>query len=212
MSGIKTITDFFNKYSLLPPPQWRIPVILLLGCIAGLGIYVLRLSNAAAYLSDDPQACINCHVMTPHYLTWTHSSHREIATCNDCHVPQNNIANKYFFKAKDGLYHSSVFTLRKEPEVIRALGPSSRLIQSNCVRCHEDQVTDAKLTAFVSAHHENRTDRLCWDCHREVPHGRVKSLSSIGHMIEPLKSSASGKHSVVPDWIKQELKTKTENN
>jgi len=210
MSGFRKITALFGK--LVPPPQWRTPVILLLGCIIGLGMYVLRLSNAVSYLSDDPQACINCHVMTPHYLSWTHSSHREVATCNDCHVPHNNIVNKYFFKAKDGLYHSSVFTLRKEPEVIRALGPSVNVIQNNCVRCHQYQVTDAKLSAFVSGHHENRTDRLCWDCHREVPHGRVKSLSSIGHMIEPLGSSKSEQHSIVPDWIKQHLQTKFENN
>ena len=210
MSGLKKNTSLFDK--IIPPQQWRTPVIILLGCIVGIGFYVLKLSNAVSYLSDDPQACINCHVMTPQYLTWTHSSHREIATCNDCHVPHNNIVNKYFFKAKDGLYHSSVFTLRREPEVIKALNPSINVIQNNCVRCHHDQVTDAKLEAFVAGHHENRTDRLCWDCHREVPHGRVKSLSSAGHMIESLRASTSEKHSVVPDWLKQQLETKLENN
>ena len=41
--------------------------------------------------------------MTPQYATWSHSTHREHAHCNDCHVPHNNILNKYYFKAKDGM-------------------------------------------------------------------------------------------------------------
>lgn len=93
---------------LIPPPRWRLPVIVLAGIFVGLGFYTMRVSNATSYISDDPRACINCHVMNPQYITWTHSSHREVANCNDCHVPHNNKANKYFFKAKDGLRHAFI--------------------------------------------------------------------------------------------------------
>jgi cytochrome c nitrite reductase small subunit len=171
--------------------------------LVGLGLYVIRLSNAVSYLSDDPQACVNCHLMTPQYVTWNHSSHREVAHCNDCHVPHNNVFNKYFFKAKDGLYHASVFTLRAEPQVIKAKPPSVEVIQDNCVRCHVDQVTDAKMTGFVKDHHEKRTDRLCWECHREVPHGRVKSLSAVGLQLEPIKTHAQPGENIVPGWLEK---------
>ncbi|QDH78638.1 cytochrome c nitrite reductase small subunit [Echinicola soli] len=193
------------RWKLIPPHRWRKPAIVLVAAIVGLGIYVLKLSNAASYLSDDPQACVNCHLMTPQYITWTHSSHREVAHCNDCHVPHDNVFNKYFFKAKDGLYHASIFTLRKEPEVIRALAPSQAVIQSNCIRCHQDQITDAKMTATITNHQEMRTDRTCWECHRDVPHGKVKSLSSVGYQIEPIKEYAPKDLEVIPAWLKSSM-------
>jgi len=89
--------------SLIPPTKWQLPVIIVLGIFAGLALYTFRVSNASSYISDDPKACINCHVMNPQYITWFHSSHREVANCNDCHVPQDNFASKYYFKAKDGI-------------------------------------------------------------------------------------------------------------
>lgn len=197
------------KYNLVPPRAWRPYATVLVAAIFGLGLYLIRLSNAASYLSDDPQACVNCHIMTPQYITWTHSSHREVAHCNDCHVPHNNIANKYFFKAKDGAYHASIFTLRSEPQVIKALEPSIKVIQSNCIRCHEDQVTDAKLIGLVENHHPHRTDRICWECHREVPHGKVRSLASVGHQIEPIRAHAPPDLEIIPKWLKESMqKTK----
>ena len=53
------------------------------------------------------------------YATWQHSSHRAVAGCNDCHVPQDNVLSKYYFKAKDGLRHATIFTMRAEPQVIK---------------------------------------------------------------------------------------------
>ena len=196
---------FLFKYNLIPPHRWRLAASLVIAAFVGLGLYVAFLSNATSYLSDDPQACINCHLMTPQYLTWKHSSHREVAHCNDCHVPHSSTASKYFFKAKDGLYHSAIFTLRAEPQVIRALGPSIEVIQDNCIRCHTDQVTDAKTAAFVETHHADRTDRLCWSCHREVPHGRVKSLSSVGYQLEQVEIHTPSPKSILPDWLQQHV-------
>lgn len=193
------------RFSLIPPRKWRTAATILVAAFIGLGLYVVRLSNAVSYLSDDPQACVNCHVMTPQYITWTHSSHREVAHCNDCHVPQDNIVNKLYFKAMDGLYHSYVFTMRAEPQVIVARAPSVEVIQNNCIRCHVDQVTDAKLAGFVENHHQNRTERLCWDCHKEVPHGRVRSLAAVGHQIEPIRAHAPADLEIIPKWLKESL-------
>jgi cytochrome c nitrite reductase small subunit len=43
----------------------------------------------------------------------------------------------------------------------------------------------------------HRSDRYCWDCHRETPHGRVNSLSSVENARVPVPSSS------VPEWIKK---------
>jgi len=191
---------------LTPPPKWKLPVYVSLGIFFGLGFYVLYLSKAASYLSDAPETCVNCHVMAPQYATWGHSSHREVATCNDCHVPHNNVFNKYFFKAKDGLRHASMFALRMEPEVIFILEEGKEVVHNNCIRCHSQQLTDPKLAAKVPNHAHNTQDRVCWECHREVPHGRVNSLSSVPNARVPLPESP------VPDWLKEYLKeTELEN-
>ena len=103
---------------LTPPDNWKLPVILAGAVFTGLFLYAFRISNAPSYLGDRPETCVNCHIMAPQYATWVHSSHRERSHCNDCHVPHNNVFSKYFFKAKDGLRHATIFTLRREPQVI----------------------------------------------------------------------------------------------
>jgi cytochrome c nitrite reductase small subunit len=193
---------------LIPPKEWRLPVIILLGAICGLGMYAMVESKAVSYLSDDPKTCANCHVMTPQYSTWLNSSHREWASCNDCHVPQDNVFKKYLFKAKDGMYHASVFTTRGEPEVIRMKEAGVEVVQSNCIRCHENQVTDAALTAKVENHKELRTDRKCWECHQEVPHGSIHSLSSIKYY-----GKIDEEHNeTVPAWLTKYLKESDNKN
>ena len=134
------MNQFFNK--LKPPQGWQTTVIILIGILVGIALFIFRISNASSYIAEDSETCINCHVMNPHYATWNHSSHSEVAICNDCHVPHNNIFNKYYFKAKDGLRHATMFTLRAEPQVIFIKHAGREVVQKNCVRCHEKLVTN----------------------------------------------------------------------
>lgn len=183
---------------LKPPDPWKLPVIILLGIFMGIGTYLLYISKFQSYLSDKPETCVNCHIMAPQYATWNHSAHREVATCNDCHVPHDNAFRKYFFKAKDGLRHATLFTLRMEPQVIHIKDEGAKVVQENCVRCHSNKLIDAKLLSQTDVSHiYHRTDRQCWDCHRETPHGRVNSLSSTPSARVPLPESP------VPDWLRK---------
>ena len=181
---------------LLPPPKWRFPVLIIAGIFIGLGLFTVYLSKAPSYLSDNPETCVNCHIMSPQYATWNHSSHREVANCIDCHVPHNNLFNKYFFKAKDGLRHSTLFALRMERQVIRILEPGAMAVQKNCVRCHERLLVDPKLEGSIAMFRAVREGRRCIECHREVPHGRVNSLSSAPFAKVPLPESP------VPEWLR----------
>lgn len=180
-----------------PPAGWKLPVIIVLAVFTGLFLFVFYISNAPSYLSDKPETCVNCHIMAPQYATWNHSSHREHAHCNDCHVPHNNAVNKYYFKAKDGLRHATVFTLRNEPQVIFIKDEGMEVVQDNCVRCHENLITDSKLLRRTDDYDHYRTEKKCWECHREVPHGRVNSLSSTPNAKVPVPESA------VPGWLKE---------
>lgn len=163
---------------LAPPDEWKLVVTILLGIFTGLAVFILYISKAPSYLSDNPETCINCHVMNTQYSDWTHSSHRNVATCNDCHVPHDNIFRKYLFKAKDGLRHATIFTLRTEPQVIHIRAEGKAAVQDNCVRCHERVVGTEYLASVLPGYHNHLKERHCLECHRETPHNRVNGLSS----------------------------------
>lgn len=185
-----------------PPDNWRLPAILVTGASFGIGLFALYIGNALSYLSDDPRACMNCHVMAPQFATWERSSHARVAVCNDCHVPQDNFLEKYWFKAQDGLRHASMFTLRMEPQVIQIKDAGMEAVQDNCVRCHEhlnSRVATTNATVKTAPHGDGR---LCWQCHREVPHGRVSSLASTPFARVPRLSP------VVPEWIHELMRDK----
>jgi cytochrome c nitrite reductase small subunit len=184
---------------ILPPEQWKLAVVLLMGVIAGFGVYIFYISKAYSYLSDKPETCVNCHIMAPQYATWVHSSHHLSTTCNDCHVPHNNVFNKYYFKAKDGMRHATMFTLRAEPQVIFIKQEGKDCVQSNCIRCHIQL-----LGTINDVHHIDQSksvkERYCWECHRETPHGRVNSLSAVPNARVPLLKSP------VPEWMNKIIK------
>jgi cytochrome c nitrite reductase small subunit len=183
--------------SMRPPEQWKLTVVILLGIMTGMGFYIFKVSNAASYLSDEPETCVNCHVMNSQYASWGHSSHREVANCNDCHVPHDNIFRKYLFKAQDGLRHSTMFTLRLEPQVIHIKDAGRAVVHENCIRCHGNLLEVPHMQAVANTdYYENRTARECWDCHRETPHGRVNSLSSTPYARVPQLENP------VPQWLR----------
>jgi cytochrome c nitrite reductase small subunit len=184
---------------LLPPKNWRFPVLIIAGIFVGLFFFLFYISNASSYLSDKPETCVNCHIMAPQYATWRHGSHGRVTNCNDCHVPHNNVFSKYFFKAKDGMRHASMFALRLEPQVIFIHEAGRDVVHENCIRCHSNLLLDPRLVSSVKNQQVHATGRVCWECHREVPHGRVNSLSSTPNARVPLPESP------VPAWIKKYL-------
>ncbi len=189
-SGFKKIIDF-----IIPPHNWIVAVSFTAGIFAGIGILVLYISNAPSYLSDKPEACINCHVMTPQYITWRNSSHSRVASCNDCHVPQDNIFRKLYFKANDGLRHATIFTFRLEPQVIQIKDAGKKVVQENCIRCHQNLIDQTELFKSSYTKFKHNTERFCWDCHRETPHGRVNSLASTPYAKVPKINP------VLPKWL-----------
>ena len=178
---------------LRPPKRWNLPVILVIGLFCGVGLMTVHISRASSYLSDEPATCVNCHIMAPQYATWQHSSHSRVATCNDCHVPHDNFFRKYAYKAKDGSRHAFMFTFRMEPQVIRMHQPGKNVVQENCVRCHQDLM--APTMAGVEGWSAHGDGRRCWECHREIPHGRVNSLAAAPHAHTPQLQPA------IPNWL-----------
>ena len=146
----------------------------------GLFAYVVNESKALSYLSSDPKVCINCHTMNTHYATWQHSSHRDRASCVDCHLPRDSFVNKMLAKAKDGYNHSMAMTFKTYGYNLRASSGAATRIQDNCISCHSEVVSqmldNAKLYSKSDSHVQ--MGRKCWECHREVPHGTTRNLTT----------------------------------
>ncbi|MCC7353929.1 MAG: cytochrome c nitrite reductase small subunit [Anaerolineae bacterium] len=136
----------------------------LLGGIVGLGGFTFSYAEGLSYFSDDPQACVNCHVMREVFEGWNHSSHKAVAVCNDCHIP-HTLPDKYIMKGLNGWNHSRAFTTGDFPEPIRITPRNREVLLHNCLYCHGD------LVSAIS--HENSTNPTdCVACHAGVGHGR----------------------------------------
>jgi len=134
------------------------------GTMIGVSAYTFRYAEGLSYLSDDPAACVNCHIMRDQYESWLRSSHRIAATCNDCHVP-HTFPGKYLSKMQNGWNHSKAFTLQNFEEPIRIHAGNLEVLQQNCIACHEVAVS------AITAHAGFAAGRArCTDCHRGVGH------------------------------------------
>lgn len=134
-----------------------------LGMLGGLGAFTFGYGDGAAYLRNDPESCANCHVMQDHFDAWVKSSHKDVATCNDCHLP-HNFAGKWITKADNGFFHSLAFTTDIFHEPIQIKPRNRRVTQGACLHCHADFV-DHQLPAVP----EDEAP-LCVRCHRDVGH------------------------------------------
>jgi cytochrome c nitrite reductase small subunit len=139
----------------------------LVGVTLGLGLYTFVYAKGYSYITDDPNACANCHVMSEQLAGWVKSSHRAVAVCNDCHVP-HDLVGKYQVKASNGFWHSYYFTTQTFDEPIRATAKSRRVVEGNCRRCHEPVVQ-----AMGTPSHAGEETLSCVRCHGSVGHAEL---------------------------------------
>lgn len=141
----------------------HVVLVVLFGMFAGIGVFTFGYGKGASYLSNDPAACANCHVMQGHYDSWTNSSHKDVATCNDCHLSHHPIG-KWMTKGDNGFFHSLAFTTGDFQEPIQIKPRNRRVTQNACLHCHSDFVHNMLPT-------EPGGDMLnCIQCHKEVGH------------------------------------------
>jgi cytochrome c nitrite reductase small subunit len=137
----------------------------LVGVLVGLGFYTFLYAKGYSYLTDDPAACANCHIMQDHFDAWSRASHHSVAVCNDCHTPPG-LLPKYVTKARNGFWHSFYFTIGRYPDPLRITPRNARVTELACRKCH------AELTASIDPAHGNAGpgSLQCSSCHNEVGH------------------------------------------
>lgn len=133
------------------------------GVLGGVGVFTLGYGNGLSYLTTDPKACVNCHIMQGHFDAWVHSSHHQVATCGDCHLPHDFIG-KWFTKADNGFFHALAFTTGNFHEPIQIKPRNRRVTQGACLSCHSELVN-----ALLPAEHGGDM-QFCVHCHSDVGH------------------------------------------
>jgi cytochrome c nitrite reductase small subunit len=135
------------------------------GILIGLGLYTFVYARGAAYLGNDPAACVNCHVMREQYDGWVKSSHRNVAKCNDCHTP-HALVPKYLTKAANGWHHSVAFTSGRFPDHIQIRDRNLAVTEKACRHCHADVVHQ------IDTRPQGADAVRCTRCHESVGHLR----------------------------------------
>lgn len=147
-----------------------------IGAAIGLGAFTFTYAKGYSYLTNDPAACANCHIMDEYYTAWTKSSHQGKALCNDCHTPHTPVA-KWTVKASNGFWHSFYFTTGNFPYPLRITPRNEQVVEDACRHCHQ-QITatiDAAVHAAAAGadpHEALREPEAidCTNCHRYVGH------------------------------------------
>lgn len=138
------------------------------GAATGIGGFTFIYAKGYSYLTNDPGACANCHVMQEQYSGWVKSSHRSVAVCNDCHTP-HDFVGKYYTKASNGFWHSYYFTTNTFHEPIQIGERNRRVTEHACRGCHQE------ITSAIDAHAGggeagDESALSCVRCHRNVGH------------------------------------------
>jgi cytochrome c nitrite reductase small subunit len=155
----------FQGRTMRASTRFVLALLIVFGVAAGVGSYTFIYAKGYSYLSNDPAACANCHIMNDQFDGWIKGSHRNVATCNDCHTPHDAVAAKYLAKASNGFWHSFGFTTGRFPEPIRIKPHNLEITERTCRYCHEE------LTVAIEGSHESKsTTTRCTQCHSGVGH------------------------------------------
>lgn len=147
----------------------RKPVVTLIIAGGGVAVLLLFLVLGPPKLlakSEQPDFCGSCHVMESEYDAWNHAGAHRRKLCVDCHLPNDNTAVHYMWKGLDGMKDVLLFYSGMVPEKIRITSHGEKVVQANCIRCHEQTVMSID------------PDRKCWDCHRRLIHTRSGAMQT----------------------------------
>ncbi len=155
-------------------PGRVVAMAVLVGIPAGLGLFTFKYAEGLSYLSSDPNACANCHIMRDELDSWEKSGHHHVAVCVDCHLP-HGFVGKMIAKSRNGWNHSKAFTLQDFHEPIMIGAKNAAILQENCLRCHGDFVHDITVIEGYGP-----ADQVsCVKCHKNVGHAPTRPTEAM---------------------------------
>lgn len=144
-------------------------ILLVLAALAAMLVAAFLLVGPPQLLakSDSPGFCAGCHVMESQHTAFLHSGAHRRNRCVDCHLPNENLATHYIWKSIDGMKDAIFFYSGHTPERIKLSEHGAKVLQANCIRCHEELVSPIN------------TEQKCWSCHRSITHLRSGALETL---------------------------------
>ncbi|MFC1635148.1 NapC/NirT family cytochrome c [Planctomycetota bacterium] len=148
-------------------------VVAVFGAVA-LGAYGIKITG-------HPKFCVSCHNMEEYYVSWQHSSHKDVA-CVDCHADpgiSGTVAAKAQGMVQLVQYISGSYGTRPHGEISNA----------SCQHggCHEEIVNDEKIFMLYDkikfrhdrhlSEHPNGKSLNCVSCHGQTVEGQHISVS-----------------------------------
>ena len=139
--------------------------MVLFGGIVGLSLFTVSYAEATSYLSDDPDACRNCHVMNDVHDAWARGPHHAVATCNDCHIP-HDVPGQVHRQGDERLEPQPGVHAGELPGADPDHAANKTVALANCLYCHGD---------FVSlVNHEGQAElEDCTRCHASIGHDEI---------------------------------------
>lgn len=127
-------------------------------------ILTLIISFSLAFSSliektNEPLFCIKCHIVKPEYFDQIKGGLHNNLKCIECHLPYDYKIHFYARKVIDGIKDLIVFYTGLTPEKIYASSKTKEIIQKNCIRCHQQMISQINIS-----------ERKCWSCHRRITH------------------------------------------
>lgn len=149
----------------------------LLGTLALLGGVTFGFS---AWYTSRSQFCRSCHIMEPYYVSWQHSSHKDVS-CIKCHFPPG-VGEKIRGKMAGLVQLVKYVTDTAGPR------PAAEISDASCLRsgCHETRLLSGRLEykgiPFDHAPHLLNVARgkqlRCTSCHSQIVQGTHMTVTA----------------------------------
>ncbi|MBC8870257.1 MAG: NapC/NirT family cytochrome c [Planctomycetes bacterium] len=151
--------------------------------IALLGAFVLFgavVMGFAGWYTSRPEFCRSCHIMEPYYVSWQHSSHKDVS-CIKCHFPPG--AGEKIRGKMLGMVQLAKYVTRTEGP-----RPAAEIPDASCLRsgCHEARLLSGRIDfQGIPFDHRPHMEELrrgkklrCTSCHGQIVQGTHMTVTA----------------------------------
>lgn len=174
----------------------KVPLLLIGGVIIGLVLSYTSYETVSR--TGTASFCASCHEMAPMRASFDQDVHGGNgktgikAHCVDCHLPQDNMVNYIFTKAKNGISEVNTHFFGDVDAIDwhkKREERTSFVYDNGCKKCHTNYDTNKKFNPKALQMHKHYksligTDKQlgCASCHAEVGH---KGLNNMLNVYQP---------------------------
>lgn len=145
------------------------------------------------HVTSDEKFCVSCHEMEPMVISYKDDVHGgkgksgASVQCVSCHLPQDNLANYIYTKAKKGIEETRVHFFGDLDKIDWQKKRKQRdryVYDSACLKCHRNildnnLVTPTKMALKMHNHYKKlkntKNQITCASCHFDAGHKNLRT-------------------------------------